>query len=68
MPDSPIWVFDSYQLDLVREQLRREQVVVTLTHKAFAVLCYLVAHAGELVTREALMETVWPGVFVSDAA
>jgi hypothetical protein len=34
--------------------------------KAFAVLVYLVAHAGQLVTKEVLFDAVWPGTAVSD--
>ena len=39
-----------------------------LTGKAFAVLCHLVTHAGELVTKDELFQAVWPETVVSDAA
>ncbi len=68
MPDLQTLVFEPYRLDLGREQLWRGQDVIPLTNKAFAVLRYLLEHAEQLVTRDALMEAVWPGVFVSDAA
>jgi tetratricopeptide (TPR) repeat protein len=35
-----------------------------LTPKAFAVLRYLVEHAGRLVTQDELLEAVWPDTFV----
>ena len=41
--------------------------MVALTPKAFSVLQYLVAHAGQLVTKEALLATVWPEMAVSEA-
>ena len=68
MRDAQTLVFETYQLDLRREQLWRGQEAMALTNKAFAVLRYLAQHADQLVTREALMEAVWPDVFVSDAA
>ncbi|MDH3601337.1 MAG: AAA family ATPase, partial [Candidatus Tectomicrobia bacterium] len=68
MPDSRTLIFESYQLDLRREQLRRGEDAIPLTNKAFAVLCYLVEHAEQLITRDALLEAVWPDTFVSDAA
>ncbi len=67
MPDSRTLVFESYRLDLGREQLRRDEDAIQLTNKAFAVLRYFVEHAEQLVTRDALLEAVWPGTFVSDA-
>jgi DNA-binding winged helix-turn-helix (wHTH) protein/tetratricopeptide (TPR) repeat protein len=41
--------------------------MLTLTPKAFAVLQYLVAHASQLVTKEALLAAVWPEMAVSEA-
>ncbi len=37
---------------------------ILLPPKAFAVLHYLVAHAGRLVTQEELLEAVWPETYV----
>lgn len=34
--------------------------------KAFAVLRHLVEHPGQLVTKETLLEAVWPKVYVAD--
>jgi DNA-binding response OmpR family regulator len=38
--------FDRYRLDLQNEQLKRGARVIPLTAKVFAVLRYLVEHAG----------------------
>src|SRR5262245_32500187 len=38
-----------------------------LTHKACEVLQYLIGHPGQLVTKEALVQAVWPETAVSDA-
>jgi DNA-binding winged helix-turn-helix (wHTH) protein/tetratricopeptide (TPR) repeat protein len=40
--------------------------VVPLRPKAWAMLNYLVAHAGQVVEREALLDAVWPDVTVTD--
>ena len=67
MSDTRTLAFEPFQLDLGREQLRHGERVVQLTNKAFAVLHYLAEHATRLVTREALLEAVWPETFVSEA-
>ena len=60
--------FGPFRLDAYNEQLWRGQEVIHLTTKALAVLCYLVEHRGQLVTKDDLCAAVWPGVVVSDAA
>jgi TolB-like protein/DNA-binding winged helix-turn-helix (wHTH) protein len=37
-----------------------------LEPKAMAVLCYLANRPGQVVTREALLSAIWPGVIVGD--
>ncbi|MGH8680209.1 MAG: winged helix-turn-helix domain-containing protein, partial [Burkholderiales bacterium] len=37
---------------------------IALTPKAFAVLRCLVERSGQLVTKEALLQAVWPGTYV----
>src|SRR5262247_1190213 len=41
--------------------------MVRLPPKVFAVLRLLVEHAGQLVTKEALLQAVWPETMVSEA-
>jgi DNA-binding winged helix-turn-helix (wHTH) protein len=60
--------FEPYRLDLVDESLWRYSERLSLTPKAFAVLRHLVQHAGQLVSRDNLFETIWPDVYVSDDA
>ncbi|HEY8548711.1 MAG TPA: AAA family ATPase [Vicinamibacterales bacterium] len=40
---------------------------VTLAPKAYGVLRYLAERRGRLVTKDELLDAVWPGVFVGDA-
>jgi len=61
--------FAPFRLDAVNQCLWRrgegaEDERILLTPKAFAVLRYLVEHAGRLVTQDQLLEAVWPDTFV----
>jgi DNA-binding winged helix-turn-helix (wHTH) protein/predicted ATPase len=60
-------VFDPFCLDLGNEQLCKGSEAIKLTPKAFAVLDHLVGRPGQLVTKDDLLNAVWPGTFVSDA-
>lgn len=59
--------FSPFQLDLAREQVWYEGQLVPLRPKLFAILRYLVEHAGRLVPREELLQAVWPDTVVSDS-
>ncbi|MGH8005786.1 MAG: ATP-binding protein [Candidatus Binatia bacterium] len=59
-------VFPPFRLDPVNEQLWRETQLVPLRPKAFAVLRFLVEHAGRLLTKEELLQGVWPHTQVSE--
>jgi DNA-binding winged helix-turn-helix (wHTH) protein/TolB-like protein/Tfp pilus assembly protein PilF len=54
--------------DPATNQLRRAGDRVRLEPKAMEVLVALTARAGEVVSREALLAEVWPGVVVGDEA
>jgi DNA-binding winged helix-turn-helix (wHTH) protein len=58
--------FGPYHFEPRNAQLRRGTRVVPLTRKACEVLPYLVAHPGQLVTKDALFAAVWPETVVSD--
>ena len=68
MRETCVLEFVPFRLDLGAERLWRDAQAVPLTAKAFAVLHYLVIHAGRLVTRDELFEAVWALPVVSDAA
>ena len=68
MPEETALWFGPFRLDVANERMWRGQEELKLTRKAFAVLHYLVEHAGQLVTKEALFTKVWPEVVVGDAA
>ena len=66
MPSAPQLLFEPFRLDVANACLWREQQQIALRPKVFAVLAYLVTHAGQLVTKDALLTEVWPETAVSD--
>jgi DNA-binding winged helix-turn-helix (wHTH) protein len=59
-------VFASFRLDPGNACVWHGTEMLPLTPKAFTVLQCLVAHAGQLVTKEVLLAAVWPGMAVSE--
>jgi DNA-binding winged helix-turn-helix (wHTH) protein/tetratricopeptide (TPR) repeat protein len=59
--------FPPFRLDPDNATLWRDTTEVRLTPKAFAVLHCLVERHGRLVTKDELLERVWPGTAVGDA-
>ena len=60
-------VFPPFWLDAADERLYRNGDPVDLRPKAFAVLLHLLQRPGQLVTKDELLETVWPDTSISDA-
>ena len=58
--------FGEFSLDAPNGQLWRGNDEIRLSHKAIAVLDYLVQRPGQLVSRDELFAAVWPQVIVSD--
>ena len=67
LPAAHSVMFDTSRLDRRDERLWRNQEVVPLPPKTFAVLCCLVKQAGQLVAKDALLEAVWPETVVSES-
>jgi DNA-binding winged helix-turn-helix (wHTH) protein/tetratricopeptide (TPR) repeat protein len=57
-------IFPPFRLDPPNQSLWKADHRVALTPKAFAVLEYLVARAGRLVTQEEILQALWPDTFV----
>lgn len=68
MKTQTCFVFPPFRLDVSNEQLWRHALAIALRPKTFAVLRYLVEHRGVLVTKDAVLDAVWSGIVVSDAA
>ncbi len=63
-----IYRFDGFELDLGRGELRRGGAVRPVEPQVFALLALLVEHRERLVSREEIVEKVWEGRIISDAA
>jgi TolB-like protein/DNA-binding winged helix-turn-helix (wHTH) protein/Tfp pilus assembly protein PilF len=62
-----LYAFGPYRLDPPEHRLLRDGQAVPLPPKAFDLLVVLVSRAGSLVTKEQLLQEVWPGAFVEEA-
>jgi DNA-binding winged helix-turn-helix (wHTH) protein/tetratricopeptide (TPR) repeat protein len=59
--------FAPFRLDPLNAQLWRGEHQINLRRKTFDVLLYLLDHPDQLVTKQTLLDAVWPGVTVSDS-
>src|SRR5262245_4614656 len=60
-------VFKPFRLDPDNACLWRGVQRLSLSPKAFMVLQYLVIHHGQVATKDALLEAIWPDTVVGDA-
>ena len=58
--------FGPFRLDLDRRALLRDGSPIALGGRALDLLCALAAAGGQVVTKDALMEQVWPGLAVEE--
>ena len=66
-PDHQCLVFKPFLLDLRDERLWKGAKRYGSARRSFAVLRCLLMQAGQLVTKETLLETVWPETVVGEA-
>ena len=64
----PALTFGPYRLEGPHGPLAQRSQIVNLPPKALAVLWALATQAGQVVTKEALLETVWPETVVGEDA
>src|SRR5215475_280663 len=62
-----LYAFDGYQLDTQRYELRHGGALCALERQGFNVLVYLVQHRDRVVTKDELMEQLWPNQSVSES-
>ena len=63
-----ICVFGLYELHTESYELLCAGEPVQIEPKVFEVLAYLVQHQGEVISKDELLERLWPDQFVSEAA
>jgi predicted ATPase/DNA-binding winged helix-turn-helix (wHTH) protein len=61
-----VYACDQWEIDLGRRELRSRGIAVPLGGRAFEIVTVLVQSATELVTKDHMMERVWPGAIVGD--
>src|SRR6266571_630797 len=62
------YLFADYCLDTQRYELHQVGVPIPLSPKVFQVLAYLLAQGDRVVSKEELLEHLWPGQYVGDEA
>ena len=60
--------FDDVEIDLARYELRRAGARVPVEPKVFDLIAYLAGNANRLISKDEMIEHVWSGRIVSDAA
>jgi DNA-binding winged helix-turn-helix (wHTH) protein/TolB-like protein len=60
------WQVGTWTVEPAMNQLSAANQIIRLEPKAMAVLVYLADRAGQVVSRESLLASVWPGVVVGD--
>jgi len=66
--ESPVYEFGEFELSPKRGTLLKNGEEVPLRHQCFEVLQYLVQHPGTLVTKQELMDEIWPEVVVTESS
>jgi serine/threonine protein kinase/DNA-binding winged helix-turn-helix (wHTH) protein/Flp pilus assembly protein TadD len=61
-----VWRFADCEVDELRRELRVRGITIDLETKPWEVLHQLLLHAGEVVTKDELLDAVWPGLTVVD--
>ncbi|MFL6302599.1 MAG: winged helix-turn-helix domain-containing protein [Candidatus Sulfotelmatobacter sp.] len=64
---SSLYAFGEIRVDVQNRVLRRGEEPIALTPKAFDVLMLLMQHSGEVVSKDELIQSVWPDSFVEES-
>jgi TolB-like protein/Tfp pilus assembly protein PilF len=62
------YLFEQYALDTVRRELHRGADIVSVAPQVFDLLDYLIRNRERVVSKDDLINTIWNGRIVSDAA
>jgi DNA-binding winged helix-turn-helix (wHTH) protein len=62
-----LYAFGEFRIDVKSRVLRRGEEPIALTPKAFEVLLSLIRHSGKVVSKDELIQTVWPDSFVEES-
>src|SRR5580704_1105124 len=62
----PIYALGECEIDVGRRELRVQGATVPIGGRAFEIIEVLAQSAGHLVTKNELIDRIWPGAIVSD--
>ena len=62
----PAYFFEDFELDPIKRRLLRNGVPVSVPPRAFELLCCLLERNGEVISKDELLEKIWPGQFVEE--
>jgi adenylate cyclase len=63
-----LYLFEDYELDTERRELRRGPALVPIEPKVFDLLAYVIENRQRVVSRDDLIAQVWDGRIVSESA
>ncbi|ACK50383.1 transcriptional regulator domain protein [Methylocella silvestris BL2] len=63
-----IYLFEDFELDTARVELRTNGVAIAIEPQVFALLCFLVESRDRVATKEEIVARVWNGRVISDSA
>ena len=66
-PNQQIYKFDDFQLDVCERQLFRQDQLIAVPPKVFDTLLVLIENRGRLLTKDFLMQQIWPESFVEES-
>src|SRR5262245_26096191 len=64
--DQTVYTFGPFRLDVGDHRLLRDGQPVQVTRKVLETLKILLEHAGRLVTKDELMQAIWPDTVVEE--
>src|SRR5205823_288211 len=64
---SNLYAFGEFRVDPGNRVLRRGEEPIAVTPKALDLLLLLIQRSGEVVSKDELMQTVWPDSFVEES-
>ena len=63
-----VYKFDTYELDVERFELRKDGTPLPIEPQVFSLLELLVSNCGKMISKDAILDHVWQGRIVSEAA
>jgi len=66
-PTDIAFAFGSFEADLQTQELRRQGIRLRLPGQSFQILAMLLQRPGQLISREELQQTLWPGNSLVDS-